>query len=93
MRIAARRDANEKEIIDALEREGCLVHRVNDANGFPDLVVKSPFGFYALEVKAPKGKLKPSQERFMAKWHGCVGIDVFVVRNVNEALISCGFTL
>ena len=37
---------------------------------------------YLIEIKSPKGKLRPSQERFLARWAGQCAL----VRSVEEAL-------
>ena len=71
-----RRDANEGPIVDALRDLGCEIHYVSGL-GLPDLLVRSPLGRWVpLEVKAVKGKLKPSQQAIT--WP--------VVRSVDEAI-------
>lgn len=89
-RYAARRDANDAEIVAALEGVGCLVQSIS-AEGVPDLLVFSPHTgkVHLIEVKdgtqpASKRKLKPAQVVFHEKWKdtGCV----HVVLNVFDAL-------
>ncbi len=65
MRRAARRDGNEAEIVDALERIGVTVYRVS-APGLPDLLTFHRGHWIPLECKLPKGKLTEKQaENFM----------------------------
>lgn len=53
-RRAARRDENEREIIDALERCGAQVKQLS-GEGVPDLLVAYRHRTYLLGVKAPDG--------------------------------------
>lgn len=50
-RYGGRRDANEREIIDALERAGAVVAQVDGPAGFPDLVVQHGGRLLLVEVK------------------------------------------
>lgn len=60
-------DANQREIIAALEAGGCSVKPI----GKPvDLAVGKNGRTYLVEVKRPKGKLEPSQVKFFAEWKG-----------------------
>lgn len=56
-----RRDANEPEIVDALQRLGAEVLRVSGP-GLPDLFVKFRGTWYPLEVKGAKGKRTDAQQ-------------------------------
>ena len=71
-----------------LRRRGCLVVSLHTVGrGFPDLLVLIPGGGLALvEVKSPKGKLTPDQEKFLAD-----GWPVAVVRDEVDCdrLIHC----
>lgn len=58
---ARRRDSNEPDIIDALERIGALVLRVSGP-GLPDLFVRYRGTWYAMEVKTAKGKRTDAQQ-------------------------------
>jgi len=81
MRTAAKRDANEKEIVTALESIGCTVHRL-------DLPVDLLVGFRArnflIEVKNPEGRATRTsgQGKFFEMWKG----QVRQVTTVDEAL-------
>lgn len=86
---AARIDANQPEIVQALERVGCQVlhlHRVG--GGCPDLLVKTRGGrLLLLEIK--DGSRPPSerglnirQKRFHEDWKPCCK----VVETVEDAL-------
>jgi len=67
MRYAARRDANDSAITEAVRAAGFAVHDLGAAGrGVPDKLVTAP-GFAAfLEIKTPRGKLRAGQERFQA---------------------------
>jgi hypothetical protein len=69
MRYAARRDANDKIIAEALKKAGFQVHDYARVGEVPDkLVTKAlPDGTQWVcwvEVKAPKGRVTDSQQRF-----------------------------
>jgi len=85
-RQAAKRDANEKEIVDALELAGAFVIRLSGED-IPDLLVVYKGVKYFLEVKNPDagGKVKAGQK----KLHEALG-EVHVVWNVSEALAAIG---
>ncbi len=59
----ARRDANEPGIVDALEKEGYLVHRISNPG---DLLVWNPDSrhWICLEVKILGGRLSPKQKQY-----------------------------
>ena len=85
-RYAARRDNNERAIVDALEGVGATVVSISE-NGVPDLLVGWRGETYLIEVKGKRGKLTPPQEAFIGGWDGS---PVRVVRSVNEALQAIG---
>ena len=89
MKHAARVDANQPQIVAALERVGCQVlhlHRVG--GGCPDLLVKTRGGrLLLLEIKdgskiPSKRGLNISQKRFHEDWQPCCR----VVESVEDAL-------
>ena len=94
--IAARTDANQQEIVDALRSAGASVECLHAAGkGVPDLLV----GYHGnrggslyithnllMEVKMPDGKLNKRQVKWHAEWRG----QVAVVRSVEEALALIG---
>jgi Holliday junction resolvase len=86
-RRAAKRDANERGIIDALRDVGATVVQLSDT-GVPDLLVGFRGASYLLEVKAPRGTLTDEQTAFLALWRG----QVAVIRSVDEALAVIGAT-
>lgn len=88
MRWAAKRDANEPEIVKALERAGWLVMKVSD-KGAPDLLCAKKGRLVLVEVKGPKGKLTPAQEEAHA-YLAAAGVTVHVVTTPEEALIAVG---
>ncbi len=77
-----RLDANHLEIVRALEAVGATV----EPKGPLDLLVGFRGANYLIEVKTAKGKLRASQERFMADWRG----QAVVVRSAQEALQTIG---
>ena len=84
MRHAAKRDANEPEIIRALELAGWTVIPISDT-GVMDLLCIKRGIIKLLEVKSEKGKLTPAQEKTFARIHAAGGT-VHVVRTPAEAL-------
>ena len=81
MRRAAKRDDNEKRIVEFLRRCGYTVAHLNDP-GIPDLLVGTPYGInLLLEVKGEKGKLTEPQHAFFDMWPG----QATVVRTIKDA--------
>jgi hypothetical protein len=82
-RKAAKRDAVEPAIVDALVSMGASVVKLS-ARGCPDLLVGFRGEITALvEIKRAKGKLTPDQ----VAWHECWrGADVVILRSVDEAI-------
>lgn len=76
-----RTDANHRAIAAYLRAKGCLVFSLHTVGkGLPDLLVLIPGGRLALvEVKGPKGKLTPDQEKFIGE-----GWPVVVVRDEGD---------
>ena len=75
MRYAARRDSNDKIITEALRKAGFQVHDYAQVGSVPDkLVTKTlPDGtewVCWVEIKAPKGRITESQERFRRIFEG-----------------------
>lgn len=81
-RFDAKRDGNEKDIVDVLEARGYVVDRVSSA-GFPDLVVSKGGAAWFVEVKRPKGTYTPAQVRWRLKWRGPAP---YTLRSVEDAL-------
>lgn len=92
MRRAARTDANQKEIVNALRRVGATVHDTSRlGEGFPDIVAGYRSINYFLEVK--DGSKPPSQKKLTeaeAKWHSEWSGQSAVVESVDEALRVIG---
>ena len=89
MRLAARVDANQAEIIAALRGVGASVtslHRVGQ--GCPDLLVSFRGEWYLIECKSPGGHLTPAE----AKWIREQQAQVFVVYGIDDALRIVGAT-
>ncbi len=71
-------DANQSEIITALEKIGCIVYDIDKP---VDLLVQFRNLWIVLEVKTKKGTLENSQKRFFEK----VKAPAFIVRDILEA--------
>lgn len=82
-RYANKRDANEGEVIDALEDAGCRVMKLNEF----DLLVEYRGQVFMVEVKNPKGKntLTELQEELLE-----AGWPLKVVRSKEEAFEAVG---
>ena len=87
MRRAARRDDNEKQIIDALRRCGAYVKAINDDGTF-DLLVAYNNRTFLIEVKdgakAPSArKLTDAEQKFHDEWPND---NLHIIKSVDEAL-------
>ena len=89
-RYGEQRDANEPQIIEALEAMGCSVEQLPGGKGRPDLLVGEPryVSNLILEIKdgdkpPSKRKLNPRQVDWHANWKG----QRAVVRSVAEAIM------
>lgn len=83
MRRAAKVDANQGPIVDALRKAGVSVEVI----GKPvDLLIHSRLGTALMEVKNPDTdwRLTKDQVEFIARWPG----PIHIVKNVNEALTA-----
>jgi Holliday junction resolvase len=80
---AAKVDANQAEIVEALRKRGASVQSLAAVGkGVPDLLVGYAGHTFLLEVKGANGKLTDDQKIWHAGWNGQVAI----VRTVKEAL-------
>jgi hypothetical protein len=82
-RRAARRDANEGAIIEALERCGWQCLQLSQ-RGIPDLMLAKAGLVLLAEIKGPKGKLTKDQIDFADWWQGPRPV---ILRTVNDVLI------
>ena len=82
-RRAARSDANQPEIVDALKKIGARVQHLHGVGqGCPDLLCGHGGNLTLIEVKTPSGKLTERQERWHEEWAGYV----HVVTSAEEAV-------
>ena len=81
-RYDAQRDANEPEIVEALEAVGAKVMRLDEF----DLLVAFRGKLYMLEVKTPTGRLNKKQAALFRKWAG----HIWIVRSAEGALRTIG---
>jgi hypothetical protein len=70
-----KRDANEKDIVDALRKLGAHVTMIS-GEGAPDILVRFLGGLWAFEIKAAKGRQTVAQAE--TSWP--------VIRSVDDAL-------
>ena len=87
MRRSARRDANERRVIDALRACGAYVKQINDEGAF-DLLVCYRGYTILLEVKdgdkPPSARgLTPAEQKFHDEWPGA---NLHIVISEHEAL-------
>lgn len=86
MRRAAKRDANELEIMDALRAVGATILQINETNA-ADLLVGFRDLNFVIEVKDGKyAKLSEGQQEWHDSWQG----QRAVVRSIEEALQVIG---
>lgn len=89
MRLAAKRDASEKPIVDALRKAGCSVVRLDKP---VDLLIGIEGLNFLAECKTPKTqygkKLNANQQDFQDTWKGGA---IFILKSVDDALqfVSC----
>lgn len=87
-RIAARIDANQREIVLALRKAGCSVLSLASmGKGCPDLLVARCGGLWLMEVKdgskpLSRQRLTPLETAFKFNWKS----EVHVVYNIEQAL-------
>ena len=87
-RYAVKADANQPEVVKALQEAGYIVHDTHAlGHGFPDLCVMAASGaIVLLEVKTQAGRLTADEVAFFETWHGA---HVYQVRSGAEAVALC----
>ena len=89
---AAKIDANQNEIVEALRKSGCTVQVLSSVGkGCPDILVGRCGHNYLLEIKdgnKPKSaqKLTSDQIDWHSKWNG----SVYVVNSIELAFTAVG---
>jgi len=79
----AKRDRNERLLVEYLQKSGAVVHRISGP-GLPDLLVGYRKRWLLAEVKSPKGKLETAQVLF----HGAakaLNLPCYVIYSVEDA--------
>lgn len=71
-------DANAAAILSALEQAGASVYR----GGPLDAILGFRGDTVLVEIKTATGKLRASQQAFLARWRG----NAFVIRTIEEGL-------
>ncbi len=85
MRLRARIDANQAEILDALRAVGAEARSVAAlGSGMGDVLVAFRRRLFLLEVKTTRGQLTADQMTFHQRW------PVSIVRTVDDALDAIG---
>lgn len=83
MRIIARTDSNQAEIVKKLHEAGASVTDLHQlGGGCPDLVIGYHGVTALIEVKQPGGTLTPDEAEWFSTWRGLAT----VVHSVDEAL-------
>jgi hypothetical protein len=81
-RRAAKRDANEYDIVDAFRAAGCSVEFLS-RRGCPDLLIGCCGRDMLVEVKGYAGQLTDEQIEWHRAWRGSVPV---IVRSVDDVL-------
>ena len=85
LRRAAKVDANQNEIVDALRKIGVSVlHLHQVGKGCPDLLCWHRHRYVLLEVKVPGEGPNKEQVEFIDRWPG----ELHIVHSVTEALVA-----
>jgi Holliday junction resolvase len=80
---ANRIDSNQPSIVEALEKRGATVQRLNKIkDGCPDILVGYWGDNFLMEIKTADGTLTEDEREWIEKWNG----NVFVVRTIEDAL-------
>lgn len=83
MRRAAKVDANQAEIVEALRAVGCSVQDLSSVGqGVTDLLIGCSGVNLLIEVKTTEGTYTPAQIKWHAAWRG----QRSTVRSIDEAL-------
>jgi hypothetical protein len=92
MRRAAKRDANEPNIINSLRAGGWTVTQLS-GKGLPDLMCMKDGEVHFAEVKMPGGKMETAQVDLHEEWERA-GVPVAVVTSPEDPFFggSCGRT-
>ena len=94
MRLAAKVDANQAEIVKTLRSCGVTVQHLHGVGaGCPDLLVYSPFIRRMLLLEVKDGSLPPSKRRLTSAqqtFHSEWPADVHIVSSPDDALRAVG---
>lgn len=89
VRLAAKRDKNERAIISTWEAMGAYVESVS-GKGSPDTLVHHKGRLFRAEVKGAKRGLTKAQVESFTRAHGA-GVPTFIIRTVDDArdMLEC----
>lgn len=91
MRVRARVDRNQPEIVAGLRKAGAVVHCTHQlGGGFPDVFCNFRGRIFGFEIKDPQQppsgrKLTDDEKAFLDNWNRC-GETIFVIETVEQAL-------
>lgn len=92
MRVKAKIDQNQKDIVSALRGVGCTVQSLATiGNGCPDILVGRAGQNYLMEIKdgskpPSQRQLTGDQETWWNRWNG----SVMLIESVDQALAAVG---
>lgn len=82
MRLRAKVDRNQKDVVEALRKSGALVESLARlGRGCPDIVCAKHGRVVLMEIKHGKGKLTAAQQTWMAN-----GWPIYLVRSPEDAI-------
>jgi len=95
MRIKARVDANQKQIVTKLRNIGCSVlHTHQLGKGAPDIIIGYNYKNYLVEIKdgnksISQQKLTPDEAKFKREWRGTYLV-INSFEQIEKILLSSG---
>ena len=94
MRLAAKVDANQAEIVRVLRDARCTVQHLHMVgNGCPDVLVFSPYAGRMVLLEIKDGSQPPSRRKLTkaeARFHATWPADVHIVSSPDDALRAVG---
>ena len=89
MRLRARVDTNQKEIVTELRKRGFeVIHLHKEGKGVPDLLVSSSGEMWLVEVKSLKGKYTMDQLQFFQKWKGKPILTIRSIEDIERLILK-----
>ena len=91
MRVRARVDRNQPEIVAGLRKAGAVVHCTHQLGcGFPDVFCNYRGRIFGFEIKDPaqplsRRQLTDDEKAFLDNWNRC-GETIFVIETAEQAI-------